>query len=78
MPFKMKGWSAFTQTTPTTNKNNDYTYELVDANGNVIKTITKDEYINYQNEPGTDKPTKRTTDPDPYGREKSGTVTEPK
>tara|TARA_R110002096_G_scaffold425654_1_gene634540 strand:- start:66 stop:455 length:390 start_codon:yes stop_codon:yes gene_type:complete len=56
----------------------NYTYELVDANGNVIKTISKEEYINYQNDPGSDKPTKTTNNPDPYGRKKGGSVTTPK
>ena len=43
-----------------------------------FRALVKEEYIKYQNEPGTDKPTKRTTDPDPYGRKKGGTVSEPK
>jgi hypothetical protein len=59
-------------------KEGQYTYELVDANGNVIKTISKEDYINYQNDPGGDKPTKTTNDPDPYGRKKGGSVTTPK
>jgi len=59
-------------------KAGQYTYELVDANGNVIKTISKEDYINYQNDPGSDKPTKTTNDPDPYGRGKGGSVTNPK
>ena len=84
----MKGWSGyqsspFKQGTPpekTKEPSNDkkHNYELVDANGRVIKSISKEEYIKYQNEPGSDKPTKRTTDPDPYGRKKGGTVSEPK
>ena len=56
----------------------NYTYELVDANGNVIKTISKEEYLAYENKPGTDEPTKATNDPDPYGRNIGGSVTNPK
>ena len=59
-------------------KRGNYTYELVDANGNVIKTISKEEYLVYENKPGTDEPTKTTNDPDPYGRNTGGSVTNPK
>ena len=55
-----------------------YKYNLVDANGNVVKSITKKDYINYKNEPGTDKPTKTTSDPDVYGRKKGGSPSNPK
>ena len=59
-------------------KAGQYTYELVDYNGNVVKTISKKEYLAYENNPGTDDPTKTTNDPDPYGRKKGGSVTNPK
>ena len=78
-PFKMKGFPMKSPMKQVQEKEpENYTYELVDANGNVIKTISKEEYINYQNEPGSDKPTKTTNDPDPYGRKKGGSVTNPK
>ena len=83
-PFKMKGFpmkSPMKQVSEEKEgdlERGNYTYELVDANGNVIKTISKKEYINYQNEPGGDKPTKTTNNPDPYGRKKGGSVTTPK
>ena len=78
-PFKMKGFPMKSPMKQVQEKEpENYTYELVDANGNVIKTISKEEYINYQNEPGGDKPTKTTNDPDPYGRGKGGSVTNPK
>ena len=38
----------------------------------VVKNITKEDYIKYKNIPGSDKPTKSTNDPDPYGRKKGG------
>ena len=47
-----------------------YVYQLKDVNGVVVKNITKEEYIKYENIPGSDRPTKSTNDPDPYGRKK--------
>ena len=83
-PFKMKGFpmkSPMKQVSKEKEgdlERGNYTYKLVDTNGNVIKTISKEDYINYQNDPGGDKPTKTTNDPDPYGRKKGGSVTTPK
>jgi|7_EtaG_2_1085326.scaffolds.fasta_scaffold59957_2 hypothetical protein len=55
-----------------------HTYELVDANGKVIETITREQYLEYENDPDSDKPTKRTTDPDVYGRKCGGSPSDPK
>jgi hypothetical protein len=76
MGYKMKGFS-YPGNSPMKQKAEDYTYKLVDANGKVVKHITKEEYIKYQNEPG-DKPTKTTNDPDVYGRKKGGSPLNPK
>mgnify|MGYP003118953209 CR=1 FL=1 len=43
-------------------KSSDYWYKI----GN--KKVTKEEYNKYKNEPGSDKPTKTTNDPDASGR----------
>ncbi len=92
-PFKMKGFpmkspmkqvsahgqeSDYEREKERDLERKNYTYELVDASGNVIKTISKEEYLVYENKPGTDEPTKATNDPDPYGRNKGGSVTTPK
>ena len=77
MGYKMKGFS-YPSKSPMKQKVEGYTYNLVNANGKVVKNISKEEYIKYQNEPGTDKPTKTTTDPDVYGREKGGSPSDPK
>tara|TARA_R100000808_G_C2053903_1_gene88234 strand:- start:23 stop:247 length:225 start_codon:yes stop_codon:yes gene_type:complete len=55
---------------PLLNDKEKYVYQLKDVNGVVIKNITKEEYIKYKNIPGSDRPTKSTNDPDPYGRKK--------
>ena len=55
-----------------------YVYQLKDANGMVVKNITKEDYIKYKNIPGSDKPTKSTNDPDPYGRKNGGSPSNPK
>ena len=71
MGYKMNGFSGFGNS-PVKQKIENYTYKLVSADGKTVKNISKKEYIKYKNEPGTDKPTKTTNDPDVYGRKKGG------
>ena len=75
---KVEAESPAKQKEANTEQTKDYTYKLVDANGKVVKSISKEEYIKYKNEPGTDKPTKTTTNPDVYGRKKGGSPSNPK
>ena len=42
------------------------------------KTVTKAQYLAYENNPGGDEKGKQTNHPDVYGRKKGGSVSKPK
>jgi|TARA_R100000781_G_scaffold72029_1_gene45098 hypothetical protein len=50
----------------------EYWYKIND------KAVSRDEYLKYQNKPGSDEKGKQTNDPDVYGRKCGGSPTNPK
>ena len=57
-----------------------YEYYLMNDEGKRIpkSEMTIEEYWMYENQPGTDLPTKVTNNPDVYGRECGGSPSDPK